>query len=77
MRVKERGVGGGRVYGLLNARLTTGGSSSGDPVKNKQNVGSVQLLCDLAFGSTSSSGHRRRRTTAQQEGRFFVFLLFC
>lgn len=45
---RERWVCGGRgVYGLLNARLTTGGRSSVDPIKTKQNGGSVQPLCDL------------------------------
>lgn len=42
---ERRGEGekeGGEVYGLLNARLTTGGSSSVNPIKTKQNGGSVQ-----------------------------------
>lgn len=57
---------GGEVYVLLNARLTTGGSSSIDPIKTKQNGGSVQLLCDLKSKNAAGGGHNRHRTTSQQ-----------
>lgn len=49
---------GGEVYELLNARLTTGGSSTVDPIKCKQkkkNRGSVQLLCDFTSNNAACS----------------------
>lgn len=53
----------GEVYWLLNARLTTGGSSSVKPIKSKQNGGSVQQLCDLTSNNAAGSGHN---STEQQ-----------
>lgn len=58
---------GGEVYGLLNARLATGGSSSVDPIKTKQNGESVQLLCDLTSNNAAGSGHNRLRATSQHQ----------
>lgn len=66
MRTGEGEKEGGEVYGLLNARLTTGGSSSVDPIKTKQNGGSVQLLCDLRSNNAAGGGHNRYTTTSQQ-----------
>lgn len=42
------------VYGLLNTRVTTGGSSSVDPIKTKQNGGSVHSLCDLTSNNATT-----------------------
>lgn len=57
---------GWEVYGLLNSRLATGGSSSVDPIKAKQNGDSVQRLCDVTSYNAAGAGRGRCRTTSQQ-----------
>ncbi|KAI9537520.1 hypothetical protein NQZ68_023765 [Dissostichus eleginoides] len=65
--LRARAKEGGEVYGLLNARLTTGGSTSVKPIESKQNGGSVQLLSDMTANNAADSGHNRHRT--KKEGQ--------
>lgn len=55
----------GWVYGLLNARLTTGGGLLLTPVKESKMEGLFSHF-DLTFNNAAGSGHGRWRTTAQQ-----------
>lgn len=61
---------GGEVYELLNARLTTGGSSTVDPIKCKQKKKKIEGLfnCSVTSHLTMLLAVTRahERTTAQQ-----------